>query len=346
MLTFKFLNQQNYILSTTYPKITVVTPSYNQGVFIEQTIRSVLSQNYPNLEYIIIDGGSNDASVDIITKYAQALTYWESKPDRGQSHAINKGFQRATGDIITWLNSDDTFTENALHKVAQYFTQNPEIALLHGKTIIWGKGMEERIDGASPKDLEARALGSLPFPQPSSFFKRRMFEEFGALSEDLHYGMDYDFFVQILLNYPALRVDDVFSRYLYHEASKSVTQHARFAKDYAFVFSKILRATLPESQPLISQMKSLGLYVEGKEAFALSRQIDISVLERAFCHNLYSQLRFYYSIPDSKAVYHILKFLKKNYLNFYKDYSELASVYWRSRMLPDACIRLLRGFKN
>jgi glycosyltransferase involved in cell wall biosynthesis len=331
---------------SAFPKITVVTPSYNQGAYIEQTIRSVLSQNYPNLEYIIIDGNSTDSTLDVIRQYADALTYWESEPDRGQSHAINKGFCRATGDIITWLNSDDTFLPDTLHRVARYFIENPELALLHGKTIIWGEGLQERVDGASPIDLAARSLGSLPFPQPSSFFLRRMFEEFGELSEELHFGMDYDFFVQILLNYPTLRVEDIFSKYLYHEASKSVTQHARFARDYAFTFSKILRATQPMSQPLIAKMQDLELYVEGEEAFVLHQKIEKTLLERAFCHNLYSQLRFYYSIPDTKKVYKIVNFLKTYYPDFYEDYPELKAVYWRSRWLPDAGVRLLRNLKS
>src|SRR3990172_2381086 len=109
-----------------YPKITVVTPSYNQVSFLERTILSVLNQNYPNLEYIIIDGGSTDGSVEIIKKYESKLAYWVSEPDRGQSHAINKGWMRSSGEIMAYLNSDDTYRDGALFCIAKYFTEHPE----------------------------------------------------------------------------------------------------------------------------------------------------------------------------------------------------------------------------
>jgi glycosyltransferase involved in cell wall biosynthesis len=108
------------------PKISIVTPSFNQGRFIEKTILSVIEQDYPNLEYIIIDGGSTDESVEIIKKYEKHLAYWVSEPDRGQSHAINKGFERATGEIFGWLNSDDWYHPGALKALAEAFAANPE----------------------------------------------------------------------------------------------------------------------------------------------------------------------------------------------------------------------------
>ena len=115
-----------------HPKISVITPSYNQADFLEETILSVLNQNYPNLEYIIIDGGSTDRSVEIIKKYEKHLSYWVSEKDDGQSHAINKGLQHATGEIICWLCSDDLHVSDTLYTVAELFRLNPEIALLHG----------------------------------------------------------------------------------------------------------------------------------------------------------------------------------------------------------------------
>ena len=113
-------------------KISIVTPSYNQGHFIEETIKSVLDQQYSNLEYIIIDGGSTDNSVEVIKKYAKHLTYWVSEPDRGQSHAINKGFHRATGECLTWLNSDDWYVNDALKVFADGLQSNPHFGMVVG----------------------------------------------------------------------------------------------------------------------------------------------------------------------------------------------------------------------
>ena len=122
----------SFVSPSQYPRITIITPSYNQGQFIEETIQSVLNQGYPNLEYIIIDGGSTDQTVEIIKRYAAQIAYWVSEPDRGQTHAINKGLAQATGEILAYLNSDDYYLPGALHAVAKYFGCNPQVDLLHG----------------------------------------------------------------------------------------------------------------------------------------------------------------------------------------------------------------------
>ena len=114
------------------PRVSIVTPSYNQAAYIEETIRSVLLQGYPNLEYIIIDGGSKDGSVDIIRKYEPWLAYWSSEPDKGQGHAISKGFEKATGEIFGWLNSDDAYCRGTLELVCRLFLNRPNVGLLYG----------------------------------------------------------------------------------------------------------------------------------------------------------------------------------------------------------------------
>lgn len=116
-----------------WPRISIVTPSYNQGQFIEETIRSVLLQGYPDLEYIIIDGGSTDESVEIIRKYERWITFWVSEPDSGQTNAINKGFKRSTGEIVAWLNSDDVYTAGSLCTAAKAFAEQPHVAVIYGK---------------------------------------------------------------------------------------------------------------------------------------------------------------------------------------------------------------------
>jgi glycosyltransferase involved in cell wall biosynthesis len=189
----------------TYPRISIITPSYNQGHFIEETIRSVLNQGYPNLEYIIIDGGSTDQTVEIIQRYENQITYWVSEPDRGQTHAINKGLARATGDILAYLNSDDYYLPNTLLKVAEYFAQFPQTDLLHGRCRYvneqgekvgeqWGdiQSFEEIID------LWGVWWHRRQFVQPEVFWSKRMGDRIGEFREDLHYVMDYEYWCRIL----------------------------------------------------------------------------------------------------------------------------------------------------
>lgn len=180
-----------------WPRISIVTPSYNQGQFIEETLRSVLLQGYPNLEYILIDGGSTDGSVEIIEKYAPWLSYWVSEPDRGQTHAINKGFERATGDIMAWLNSDDVYMPWTLAAVAQGISGN-EACLLIGSSIdtFTPDRLEGCIDDRKPTWQEM-VFEARTFPQPSVFWTRDLWLLVKPLDESLYYVMDYDLWVRM-----------------------------------------------------------------------------------------------------------------------------------------------------
>ena len=195
-----------------WPKISVVTASFNQGVYLEETIRSVLDQNYPNLEYIIIDGASTDGSVEIIRKYSDRIAWWVSEKDAGQSSALNKGFAKSTGTILTWLNSDDRLAPGSLFTVAQQF-------LLHDPDVVAGRcarvtdrepqphhlhrpvltfGQLQPLPLAELLDLDHCWLKGWFFHQPEVFFHRRIFERTGGrLREDLYYSMDYDLWVRM-----------------------------------------------------------------------------------------------------------------------------------------------------
>jgi glycosyltransferase involved in cell wall biosynthesis len=184
-----------------YPKISVITPSFNQAQFLEETILSVINQNYPNLEYIVIDGGSTDHSIDIIKKYHDKITFWVSEKDNGQSEAINKGFKKATGDIVCWINSDDILLPNSLTKVADFFRSHPQHDFLTGHLLIVDPDSKviENSFMLKQKRWYARN-GVFYIAQQSMFWKRSLFEKLGYLREDFHALMDKEFLIRVLSN--------------------------------------------------------------------------------------------------------------------------------------------------
>jgi glycosyltransferase involved in cell wall biosynthesis len=191
-----------------WPKITIVTPSYNQGQYLEETIRSVLLQDYPNLEYIVIDGGSTDISVEIIRKYESYLTYWESRPDRGQSHAINKGFAQATGQIMGWINSDDGLLPGALRTVA--LTMNESELMVAGGCLVANafNDPEGKYSLKKPDWRKMLYQGNTLW-QPGVFWKRSLWEKAGPLREELHYIMDHDLFLRMQFHLDKVKFIDV-----------------------------------------------------------------------------------------------------------------------------------------
>jgi glycosyltransferase involved in cell wall biosynthesis len=216
------------------PKISVITPSYNQARFIEQTIRSVLLQGYPKLEYIIIDGGSSDESCEIIRKYEPWLAYWVSEPDRGQSHAINKGFKRATGDVLCWLNSDDYYLPDALLTVGALLTKSA------GNFALTGHCLKVYQDGRPAARLEGhyenrrRLLQfwkGYQMHQPATFWRREVFEKIGYLDEELSLIMDFDYWVRISEHFDFVNVDRVLACCNYHTEAKTGDDYRQYHAD-------------------------------------------------------------------------------------------------------------------
>lgn len=220
--------------SAQLPKISVVTPSFNQGSFLEETIRSVLLQGYPNIELIIVDGGSTDESVAVIRKYEPWLASWCSEKDRGQSHAINKGFAQATGDILCWLNSDDYFTPGALLTVGQMLAKDS------GHYALVGHCLRVHGDGSPPLLLKGRFRSrhrllqfwrGYDMHQPAIFWRREVFEKIGALDESLHLTMDFDYWTRMAEHYTFVNVDQVLACAHYHEAAKTGDGYAGFRRE-------------------------------------------------------------------------------------------------------------------
>jgi glycosyltransferase involved in cell wall biosynthesis len=179
------------------PRISIITPSLNQGEFIEETIRSVLLQGYPNLEYIIIDGGSDDDTIGIVRRYETWISFWLSEQDEGQAHAINKGFERAKGDILAWLNSDDVYYPGALAAVRDFFERNPGIDVLYGDADHIDK-IDKIIEPYYTEDWDYERLKEVCFVcQPSVFLRRRLVEKEGLLDYRLQYCMDYEYWLRL-----------------------------------------------------------------------------------------------------------------------------------------------------
>ncbi len=183
---------------SSWPKVSVVTPSYNQGEFLEETIRSVLLQGYPNLEYIVVDGGSTDDSVEIIRKYERWLSRWVSEPDQGQADAINKGWRMASGEILAWLNSDDVYMPEAVNTSVEAFLEHPEAGLVYGDALFineTGKSLAVRKSGRGGR---RRLLWfKQHMSQPASFMRASAVNKAGYLDLDLYANLDYEFFIRM-----------------------------------------------------------------------------------------------------------------------------------------------------
>jgi glycosyltransferase involved in cell wall biosynthesis len=209
------------------PKISIITPSWNQESFIERTIRSVLDQEYPNLEYIVMDGGSTDGTVEVLRKYEGRL-HWTSEKDKGQTDAINKGITRSTGDIIAYLNSDDIYEPGALRKVADHFNAHPEVMWLTGKCrIIDERDREIRRPITAYKNFLLRhysyslLLVANPVSQPATFWRRSVISEFGLFYETEHLVMDYDYWLRIGKKYPPAVLDGYLAAFRVYAATKT-----------------------------------------------------------------------------------------------------------------------------
>ncbi|WKN40711.1 glycosyltransferase family 2 protein [Tunicatimonas pelagia] len=223
-----------------WPKISIVVPSYNQGKFIEKTIRSVQLQNYPNLEFIIVDGGSTDNTVDVIRQYEDHLDFWVSEKDNGQAHAINKGLQSATGDILYWINSDDYLLPNALFHIGSFDWQ-PETGAVVG--IGHKVDTHDRIQ-YTPEVPELsfqaflRWVGYGNFMQPACFFSAKAWRECGPLNENLHFCLDVDLWLKISQKFKFEGIDQELAHAYIHPDAKTTAEKEKMKMETALLIAK------------------------------------------------------------------------------------------------------------
>ncbi len=278
------------------PLVSVITPSFNQGRFIEETIQSVLSQDYPNIEYLVIDGGSTDNTLEILRKYDDKLT-WVSEPDKGQTDAINKGFKRARGEIICWLNSDDTYEPGAISKAVEYFLAHPDVMLVYGEgnEIDETGGLIQRFPATQEFDLWALIYIWDYILQPTTFFRKEIFDVIDLPDENLHWCMDWDLWIRIGCRFKIAYVDCVFANSRIYSATKTGSGGIKRLQEIAYVMRKYGKKRYP-----------LGVFIFGEDTLETICRQRFPLLFRIF------RQVFYFSRV-------MLTNVQSRYQGYYKD---------------------------
>lgn len=210
------------------PLVSIVTPSLNQGKFLERTILSVLNQDYPNIEYIVMDGGSTDNSLEIIQKYADRISHWKSEKDFGQTDAINQGFAKATGQILAWLNSDDTYEPNAIIGAVEFLTNHPGIGMVYGDCNFIDAN--DRIIGkfnARRTDYDKLRTGYVHIPQQASFWRAELWHQVGPLDTSIYFAMDYDLWLRLARISKISYIPKLWANFRLHGDAKSISEDDR-----------------------------------------------------------------------------------------------------------------------
>lgn len=277
-------------MTESRPIVSVITPALNQGLFIADAIVSVRVQDYEPIEHVVIDGGSSDSTVEVLRRYDHLV--WISEPDEGQSHALNKGFERARGEIFGWLNADDLYLPGAIATAVTALLQ-------FGAGLVYGDyvkrdvetGWERRVD-ARTFDLEWQLNEGNVVPQPAAFFTREAFEAVGGIDRSLHYAMDYDLWIRIGKRFPVVHVDAPLAVFRFHPASKTVSQNERFWREERAVarrhggralstmYVEHVRKSRPRTANLLGRLSRGAEMVRRREFGRLLRRVGGTVVGR------------------------------------------------------------------
>ncbi len=259
-------------MGNIYPRISIVTPSYNQECYLQEAVESVVSQGYENLEYIVIDGGSSDNSVDIIRRYQSKINYWVSEPDEGQAHAINKAWKISNGEILGYLNSDDVLCPGSLKRVASIFREKPDVLVVYGDCHIINKKGSVIAKKTSEWVKKETLLMCKSLPQPSVFIRRKIFEDIGGFDQSLRYALDWAYFLKIFWKYPVERlvhIPEVLSMSREYAETKSRKGLSAKAEERRRVLSKYFKSgVLPlDRRDLVRQSLAATYWLQGGDDF-------------------------------------------------------------------------------
>ena len=323
------------------PRITIITPSYNQGHYLEQTIDSVLSQSYPNLDFMIIDGGSTDQSVAIIKKYERYLSHWVCEKDKGQSDAINKGLNRASGDIFNWLNSDDYYEPGALQAIAEGFASQPEKKIMCGYTHCFYEESKTTSHTycMGTRTTVAETIMNVEMNQPGSFYRMELLRELGFLNPSLRYVFDGELWFRFLSKYGLQSVgytDALIAHFRLHETSKSVGDgffefYKEFLNIHLFLANQL--QLMPAIINYLENDQYIERYVPGNWDYTfLEKEVFEYIFAEKYKFLLYKD--HYYETARKGLSYYREQPQQEKHLDHLKLSAKL--------VLPDALIDVLR----
>ncbi len=339
-----------------FPTISIVVPSYNQGRYLEETLRSIIDQQYPALELLVADGGSTDNSVDIIKKYENHISWWVSEKDSGQSDAINKGFSKATGEVINWICSDDKLAPGALFTVAELFNSSPgstgvvygNIDYINEKSVV----LKNPFDDVKNR-VRSRIdfFKGMAFAQPAAFFRRSLLEQTGYLDTGLHYGMDYDLFAKLALITDFRHTKELIAYYRLHTESKSVKQKKDFSHDWLQICGRVY-ITLFETEfkDLVLALHREGfdyglVYSPYRFSFDRGRINDVDAKE--MCREfLYLLFEYQLAFEKFEDAYRLLKYTRKQMPALFAEVKQFGKHYNRFRLLGVSGYRRLKKWKE